>query len=81
MTHAYSAGGSRQAAVLAAIVGLHVAVLLLVLNDQVGWFRPTGPPNPGRSRCCPPSREPPVIVRPDESVLVGTVRPIALKSP
>lgn len=35
MTHAYSSGGPRRSAVLAAIIGLHFAIFLLVINDRV----------------------------------------------
>ncbi len=69
MTHTYSAGGSRQAAVVAAILGLHVAVLLLVLNDQVPLV-PAGARDPGPIEVLPEKPEPPVVVRPDEVVLV-----------
>lgn len=65
MTQVYSAGGSRRAAVLTAIIGLHFAVLLLVLNDQVFLFpvqnRPPGPVN-----LLPPRPESPVLVPPDK---------------
>lgn len=69
MTHTYSAGGSRQAAVVTAIVGMHVAVLLLVVNDRVPVF-PTGTRDPGPIEVLPAKPELPVVVRPDEVVLV-----------
>jgi len=65
MTHVYSAGGSRRAVVFAAIVGLHFAVLLVVLNDRVPAFRDTTG-EPGPIQVIPPKPEEPVIVPPDE---------------
>jgi periplasmic protein TonB len=35
MTHVYSAGGSRRSAVFTAIIALHFAVFLVVLNDRI----------------------------------------------
>ena len=64
MTHVYPAGGSRRVAVFTAIIGLHVAVLLLVLNDQVPVF-PVTTGQPGPVTLLPQKPLPPVIVPPD----------------
>ena len=65
MTHVYSAGGSRRAAVLTAIIGLHFAVLLLVLNDRVPLF-PVQNRQPGSVTLLPPEPQAPVLVPPDK---------------
>ncbi|MGB5131833.1 MAG: TonB family protein [Steroidobacteraceae bacterium] len=65
MAHVYSAGGSRRAAVFTAIIGLHFAVLLLVLNDEVPSF-PVTTRLPGPVTVLPPEPQTPVIVPPDE---------------
>lgn len=35
MAHIYAAGGSRRSAVFTAIIGLHIALFLLVINDEL----------------------------------------------
>ncbi len=64
MTHIYSARGLRQSAVSTAIIGLHVAVFLIVLNDQipVGSDRAQNPPH---ITVLPPKPLPRQILAPD----------------
>jgi protein TonB len=74
MAHVYSAGGSRQAAVLTAIIGLHIAVLILVLNDQVPAISAKAR-DPGPVNVLPPKPAIPVPVTPDKVVLVEPYGP------
>ncbi len=64
MAHAYSAGGSRRSAVFTAIIGLHFAIFLLVINDQmpVNEAKATSPPP---FRVLPPKLPPRRLAAPD----------------
>ncbi len=63
MTHVYSAHGSRRSAVFAAIIGLHLAVFLIVLNDQIQIDRDKVV-DPGPVVVLPPKPLPEKIQRP-----------------
>lgn len=62
MLHTYRAGVSRQAVVLTAIVGLHFAVFVVVVNDLVERPAPAAPQK--REIVYVPPPEPPDVVKP-----------------
>ncbi len=64
MTHVYSASGSRRSAVFTAIIALHFALFLVVINDQVPAVR-VKPYDPPRVRLLPPPPIPRNVVPPD----------------
>ena len=66
MTHIYSASGSRRSAVLAAIIALHVAIFLMVINDPIPVIR-IPDRNPGPIIVQIPKLPDPVPVPPDET--------------
>jgi protein TonB len=72
MTHVYSADGSRQAAVFTAIIGLHCAVLLVVLNDQIPIMEPIAR-DPGPIVVLPPKPAPPVTEQPGKVEIADSV--------
>lgn len=78
MTHVYSAGGSRHAAVFTAIIGLHVAVLLIVLNDQIPIFQ-NAPDDEHKVTIVKKEPLPPVFVPPDQVPLADPVRDVVLE--
>ena len=66
MSHVYSASGSRRSTVFTAIIALHVAIFLVVINDPITVIR-NPDRNPGPINVRLPKLPDPVPVPPEET--------------